>query len=251
MIVDYYRPKDVPEALKLLEKKDLRAVLMGGGTAIDRFSGEPMAVVDLQDVGLGEIHKKGKILEIGATVTLQSLYEAPQISDELRKIILREATQNLRNAATVAGTLVASGGRSPFTSAMLALDAAVTSLPGDEVISLGNFLLMREQELGTRIVTKISIPLNVKLAYEYISRTPADLPIVNASLAVWPTGRTRVILGGVGNVPTLASDGPEQGGEETAAKNAFSQAGDEWATAEYRMEVAPILVRRCLLKIGS
>ena len=70
-------------------------------------------------------------------------------------------------------------------------------------------------------------------------------------MAVWPTGRTRVILGGVGNVPTLASDGPEQGGEETAAKNAFSQAGDEWATAEYRMEVAPILVRRCLLKIGS
>lgn len=251
MIVDYYRPKDVPEALKLLEKKDLRPVLMGGGTAIDRFSGEPMAVIDLQDVGLGEIHKKGKILEIGAMVTLQSLYDAPQISDELRKIILREATQNLRNAATVAGTLIASDGRSPLTSAMLALDAAVTSLPGDEVISLGNFLLMRDQVLGTRIVTKISIPLNVKLAYEYVSRTPADLPIVNASVAVWPTGRTRVILGGVGEVPTLASDGPEQGGEEKAAKDAFSQAGDEWASAEYRMEVAPILVRRCLSKIGS
>ena len=184
-------------------------------------------------------------------VTLQSLYDAPQISDELRKIILREATQNLRNAATVAGTLIASDGRSPLTSAMLALDAAVTSLPGDEVISLGNFLLMRDQVLGTRIVTKISIPLNVKLAYEYVSRTPADLPIVNASVAVWPTGRTRVILGGVGDVSTLASDGPEQGGDETAAKDAFSQAGDVWASAEYRMEVAPILVRRCLSKIGS
>ena len=251
MIVDYYRPKDVPEALKLLENQDIRAVLIGGGTAIDRFSDEPVAVVDLQDVGLGEIHKKGKFLEIGATATLQSLYDAPQIPDELRKVIMREATHNLRQAATVAGTLIASDGRSPFTAAMLALDAAVTLFPGDEVIALGNLLLMREQKLGSRIVTKVSIPLNVKLAYEYVSRTPADLPIVNASVAVWPTGRTRVILGGYGAVPTLSSDGPEHGGEETAAKDAFSQAGDEWASAKYRMEVAPILVQRCFSKIES
>jgi 2-furoyl-CoA dehydrogenase FAD binding subunit len=251
MIVDYYRPKDVPEALKLLENQDIRAVLIGGGTAIDRFGDEPIVVVDLQDVGLGEIHKKGKFLEIGATATLQSLYDALQIPDELRKVIMREATHNMRQAATVAGTLIASDGRSPFTAAMLALDAAVTLFPGDELITLGNLLLMREQKLGSRIVTKVSIPLNVKLAYEYVSRTPADLPIVNASVAVWPTGRTRVILGGYGAVPTLSSDGPEQGGEETAAKDAFSQAGDEWASAKYRMEVAPILVQRCFSKIGS
>ncbi len=251
MIVDYYRPKDVPEALKLLENQDMRAVLMGGGTAIDRFSDEPMAVVDLQDVGLGEIHKKGKFLEIGATATLQSLYDTPQISDRLRSVILREATHNLRQAATVAGTLIASDGRSPFTAAMLALDAAVTLFPGDEIITLGNLLLTRDQKLGSRIVTKLTIPINVRLVYEDVSRTPADLPIVSASVAVWPTGRTRVTLGGFGSVPTLSSDGPERGGEEAAAKDAFSRAGDEWASAEYRMEVAPILVRRCLSKIES
>ena len=72
-----------------------------------------------------------------------------------------------------------------------------------------------------------------------------------AALAVWPGGRTRVILGGYGAVPALASDGPEMGGEETAAQDAFSQAGDEWASAEYRMEIAPILVRRCLSQLES
>ena len=70
---------------------------------------------------------------------------------------MREATHNMRQAATVAGTLIASDGRSPFTAVMLALDAAVTLFPGDEVITLGNLLLMREQKLGSRIVTKVSI----------------------------------------------------------------------------------------------
>jgi CO/xanthine dehydrogenase FAD-binding subunit len=251
MIVDYYRPKDLSETLSLIENQDKKTILMGGGTAIDRYSIEPMAIVDLQDVGLGEIQKKGNFIDIGATVTLQSLSESPLIAEQLREVILREATHNLRNVASVAGTLIASDGRSPFTAALLAMDAAATLLPGDETISLGNLLLMRDQKLGSKLVTKISIPVNVQLVYEDVSRTPADLPIVSAALAIWPGGRTRVILGGYGAVPALASDGPEMGGEETAAQDAFSQAGDEWASAEYRMEIAPILVRRCLSQLES
>ena len=251
MIVDYYRPHDVKETLQLLEDQNKNIVLMGGGTAIDRNDVEPMTVVDLQNVGLEEIQKKGNFLEIGATVTLQSLHDSPQVSDELENIILREATHNLRQVATVAGTLLASNGRSPFATTMLAIDATVTILPGDEAISLGNLLLMREIKLKSKLITKITIPMNVKLAYEDVSRTPADLPIVSAAVAVWPAGRTRVVLGGYGAVPTLASDGPERGGEEPAAKNAFSQAVDEWASAEYRMEIAPILVKRCFSKLES
>ena len=143
MIVDYYRPHDAKETLQLLENQNKNIVLMGGGTAIDRYAVEPMAVVDLQNVGLGEIQKKGNFLEIGATVTLQSLYDSPLVSDELKYIILREATHNLRQVATVAGTLLASNGRSPFATAMLAIDAVVTLLPGKEAISLGNLLLIR------------------------------------------------------------------------------------------------------------
>lgn len=110
---------------------------------------------------------------------------------------------------------------------------------------------MRKRKLESKLVTKITVPINVKLAYEDVSRTPADLPIVSAAVAIWTSGRTRVILGGYGEVPALASDGPEKGGEETAAKDAFSQAGDEWASAEYRKEVAPILVKRCFSQLES
>ena len=245
MIVEYHRPNDIQETLDLLENQVITTVLMGGGTAIDRYKTEPFVIVDLQNIGLGNIGKKGNFLEIGATVTLQSFYEETQIPDVLRKVILREATHNLRQVATVAGTLIASDGRSPFTSAMLALDASVTLLPGEEQIQLGNYSLMGESQIKSKLITKITIPLNVQLAYEEVARTPEDLPILCAAVAHWPSGRTRVILGGFGDVPTLASDGPDKGGEEAAAVDACRSANDDWASAEYRMDVASLLVKRC------
>jgi CO/xanthine dehydrogenase FAD-binding subunit len=245
MIIEYYRPKDVDETLELLENQDIAPILMGGGTAIDRFKTEPMSVIDLQDVGLGKIRGKGNFLEIGAMVSLQSLYEETRVLVELREVILREATHNLRQVATVAGTMIVSNGRSPFISALLALDASVTLLPDEHTIPLSDLLLMRGKIMGSKLITKITIPLNVQLAYKEVTRSPADLPIICAAIAVWPAGRTRVVLGGYGESPALVFDGPERGGEQEAATDAYSHAGDEWASAEYRREVAPILIRRC------
>ena len=102
------------------------------------------------------------------------------------------------------------------------------------------------------------IPHNIKLAFEYVSRTPADKPIVCAALAQWNSGRTRLALGGYGKSPMLAMDGTEAEGVDTsstdyvlrsvqtAARNAFHEATDEWASAEYRMDVASTLAKRCL-----
>jgi len=249
MIVEYFRPRDIAEALKLLGKTDIKMVLMGGGTALDRYSPEPIAVIDLQDLDLGGIQEKGNFLEIGATVTLQSLLDEPTVSEVLKDVIRREATYNLRQVATVAGTLLVSDGRSPFTTALLALDTSVTLLPDDSTINLGDLLLRRGMGMRNKLISKISFPINVKLAYEDVSRSPADLPIVSSAVAVWPGGRTRVTLGGYGKLPTLAADGPEMGGEEFAARDAYLQAGDEWASAEYRMDVASTLVKRCFSEL--
>ena len=251
MIVEYFRPQNINETLDLLANQKIKTVLMGGGTAMDRYNPEPFAVVDIQDVGLSNLHAKGNKLEIGATVSLQALYDENLVQGALKKVLLREATQNLRQVATVAGTLVASNGRSPFTAAMLVLDAMVTLVPGEDLIPLGELLVLREGKLRSKLITKITIPLNVQLAYEDVARTPADLPIVCAAVAVWPGGRTRVILGGYGEVPVLASDGPERGGEQVAASDAYSHAGDQWASAAYRQEIAPLLVERCFSQLGA
>jgi CO/xanthine dehydrogenase FAD-binding subunit len=212
-------------------------------------------VVDLQSVGLNTIQYQGNTLQIGATLTLQSL--ADTLKNEklenlagLQQAITREATYNLRQVGTVAGALVTASGRSPFATAMLALDAQLRlqpdgNQPGDEQVGLGDLLPVRLERLPHRLITLVSIPLNARLAYEYVARSPADVPIVCAAVAIWPSGRTRVALGGFGDSPVLAFDGSEAEGAEIAASDAYSQAGDEWASAEYRQEVAGVLVKRC------
>jgi CO/xanthine dehydrogenase FAD-binding subunit len=252
MILEYHRPETVEAALQLLNREQPETLPLAGGSVINQPSSRKVAVIDLQALGLSVCENKGNSLRLGATLTLQAMLEkcnsdAPiNIPTSLFKTIELEATYNLRQVASVAGTLVAADGRSPFTTAMLALDAMLNILPGDEQVSLGNLLPFRGKRLRGRLISWVSIPLSARLAYEYVARTPADLPILCAALAAWPSGRMRLAMGGFGAVPTLAFDGMDEIGLDLAAQNACSQAGDEWASAEYRQEIAGVLCRRCL-----
>lgn len=249
MIAEYYRPSTIEEALELLARPGVNAVPIGGGSALKRAGAEPAAVVDLQALGLDGVEQRGNSLALGAALPLQRLLELPELPEALAKAIRHEVAYNLRQVGTVAGTLVSATGRSPFTAALLALDAVLEirkkGAP-DEEIGLGELLPSRPERLAGRLITRVVLPLNVRLAYEYVARTPADRPLICASAARWPSGRTRAVLGGYGAAPVLVLDGPEPGGAEAAAGDAYSLAEDEWASAEYRREIAPILVRRCL-----
>ncbi|MBN1449658.1 MAG: FAD binding domain-containing protein [Anaerolineales bacterium] len=248
MITAYHRPKSLKEALDFLEQPD--TLPLGGGTLLSRPGLAPIKVVDLQALGLNTLTPKGNSLEIGATVTLQQLLESSDVPDALKISIKLEAPLNIRNAATIAGTLVAADGRSTFATVMLALDAKLTAQPDDEEIEIGSFLPLRDDTLRGKLITNITIPLNVNLALESVARTPADKPIVCAALAAWPSGRTRLALGGYGKTPLLAMDGTEAEGLEAAARNTFHEATDEWGSAEYRMDVAATLARRCVDNIS-
>jgi len=242
MITAYHRPTTLDEALTLLARPNL--VPLGGGTLLAHPAADPVEVVDLQALSLNTVKKQGNNLEIGATVTLQQLLESEHCPVALKSALKLEAPLNLRNAATVAGTLVACDGRSTFATVLLALDAKLdirTSKDDSRTSNMGDFLPLRPRGL----ITAISLPLNVKLAFEYVSRTPADKPIVCAALAQWNSGRTRLALGGYGKSPLLGMDGTEAEGVETAARNAYHEATDEWASAEYRMDVAATLAKRC------
>ncbi|HLA06951.1 MAG TPA: FAD binding domain-containing protein [Anaerolineales bacterium] len=262
MITAYHRPKTLDEALTLLARPNTRP--LGGGTLLSHASTTPhneraaplsasdsIEAVDLQSLGLDSIKKNGQSLELGATTTLQQLLESEHCPPALKSALKLEAPLNIRNSATAAGTLVACDGRSTFASVLLALDAkikqAVLNASKIEVqsVNIGDFLPLR----STKLITKIILPLNTKLAFDYVSRTPSDKPIVCAALAGWNSGRTRLVLGGYGKSPILAMDGTEADGLEAAAKNAYHEAKDEWASAEYRMDVAATLAKRCLERI--
>jgi len=225
---------------------------LAGGTLVnspDFLRKHPSAnitAVDLQGLGLNQIRKRGNTLEIDACVTLQRLLENQHTPNGLKRALKQEAPLNIRNTATVAGTLVACDGRSSFATAMLALDARLTIQPGEQEVGFGNFLPLRGSLLPQKLITGITIPLNLHHAFEYVARTPADRPIVCASVAKWASGRTRLTLGGYGPAPLLALDGTSSDDVGASARNAFHEAADEWASARYRCEVAATLAKRCL-----
>jgi len=241
MITQYYRPTTLDEALKFLSRPN--TVPLGGGTLLSHGGAESVEVVDLQALGLNSIRKSGNNLEIGATTTLQQLLEDGNCAASLKSALKLEAPLNLRNAATVAGAIAVSDGGSTFVTALLALDAKLTILdPKSKSVGLGDYLPLRPRGL----ITYITIPVNVKTAFDYVARTPDDKPIVCVALTQWNSGRTRLAVGGYGKAPRLAMDGTESEGLQAAAHNAFHEASDEWASAEYRMDVAATLAKRCL-----
>jgi CO/xanthine dehydrogenase FAD-binding subunit len=243
MITTYHRPQSLDEALTLLTQPN--RIPLGGGTLLSRPTADPIEVVDLQALSLDSITRSGNGLEIGATVTLQQLLESGQCPEALKSALKLEAPLNIRNSATVAGTLVACDGRSTFATVLLAMDVKLDirkSKDESQAFNLGEFLPLRPRGL----ITSITLPLNAKLTFDYVSRTPADKPIVCLALAQWNSGRTRLAVGGYGKAPMLAMDGTEAEGVETAARNAFHEAADEYGSAEYRMDVAATLAKRCL-----
>jgi len=246
MITAYHRPDTIDQALSRLSRPGVRTLPLAGGTAIDRQAVEPLEVVDLQALGLDSIEQKGNFLTLGAAITLQACLGIAALPEVLKHAIHLECSYNLRQVASLAGTLLAADGRSPFTTCMLALDARLSLLPGEEEVGLGDLLPLRTASLSGKLVTQVTLPIHARLAYEYVARTPADLPIACVALAHWSGGRTRLAVGGFGSAPGLALDGPEAGGAVQAAQEACSQAEDAWAGAEYRRHVAGVLAGRCL-----
>lgn len=248
MIVEYHRPEQLSEALALLARPTPRTLPMGGGTMLSRMRKPDVAVVDLQRLGLNKIEKEGQLLHIGATVTLQQVFETDQIPasihEALRESLLHEVSLNLRQMASVAGLLASCDGRSPLVTALLALDPRMVWQPGEEIQSAGDYLPLREEFPGGRLITSVRIPLNPSLRFAMVARSPMDRPVVCAAVAMWPSGRTRVALGGFGSAPFLAMDGPEPAGAAVAAREAYRFAEDAWAGAAYRSETAGKLVQR-------
>ncbi len=171
MITAYHRPQTLDEALTLLSQPN--TVPLGGGTLLSHSKTDSVEVVDLQALGLNSIKKSGnnpstlptvagQRLEIGATVTLQQLLEDANCLDALKSALKLEAPLNIRNAATVAGTIVACDGRSTFVTSLLALDAKLTIInPKPETVNLGDFIPLRP--LRTHHIHQNSIEYKVRI----------------------------------------------------------------------------------------
>ena len=252
--LEYFVPKTLEEALDLLES----GVPLAGGSALAPRRKDLRAVIDLRNLGLDKIQDGGNTIEIGAVTKLQDIVETNvSIPASFREACRHEAGWNLRNMATLGGTIMSSDGRSGLITTLLALDAKVTLAPTPHISPLHEILMTRND---VKLITYIHFDQPENLLYEQVARSPADWPLVCAAVGIGQEqgDEIRIAIGGFGDYPIRLMEAEkvwietrdlEQVGK--AAQEAYKNAEDKWASADYRSEIAGVLVKRLLKEVQS
>jgi CO/xanthine dehydrogenase FAD-binding subunit len=252
--LQYHRPKTLKEALKLLDQ----GIPLAGGTALIPKLMPNQMVIDLQELGLDKVKTTKSAISAGAALTLQGLLDSgAPIPEALAVVCHLEANLNLRNMATLGGSIISADGRSPLMTALLALAVEIRLEPEGEKIPLDSMLDRRSQDGFKSLIVEIMIPRPARLAYDQVARAPHDRPIVCA--AVGMVGADYCIaLGGFGSRPVRIPEAEEmlRKGDgvqaiATAAQEVYAKADDHWASGEYRGHVAATLVQRLLTEVMS
>jgi CO/xanthine dehydrogenase FAD-binding subunit len=250
---EYVRPMTMAEALAALKG----STALAGGTGIARSARGATRLVDLQALQIDRLQVEGEHVRMGAMLRLQKLVEA-ELPEALRDACRREAGLNLRNMASLGGSLLMCSGRSPLAAALLGLHAQVRMEPGPQQWSLDELLARRGSLPDGLLITSVVFQKPVRMAQSAVARAPADRPIVFV-VVTRLAGRAAsfgVALGGFGARPILlpeaelalaAGDVPSAA---EAARRACAHAQDAWASAEYRAEVAGVLLRRLAGEVG-
>ena len=199
---------------------------------------------------------------MGATTKLQTMVDHEAVrayaDGVLVEAILDSAARHTREAASLAGSIVAAPGNSPLFSVLLALDArlivrAARGTREDEVAL--PYWTPQPRSLILRVVLP-ALPANAHAAYEQIARTPADQPIVcvaaRASVDQNQLRDIRLALGGVAEKPIVIAQ-PAGTIDDLAqlAVSTVTPPDDYFASADYRREMIGVLTRRVLSRLST
>ncbi len=274
--LQYFRVRDVAEALDLLGRHGAGIKLLAGGTDLvvemrDRGQ-SPDALIDISDLQeLAGIQAEPGVIAIGAGTRIGDILKHPLMRDELPA--LAEACRRFgdyltRNKATVGGNLANASPGADLAVPLLALDASVrlVSSSGDRVLPLDDFLLGRRRTARTdgELLREVAIPRPAAAGQAYeklgLRRGGAIAVVSNAVSLQAVDGRcqgVRVALGAVAARP-IRSREAEQLLENQPLRDEFAdRAADAAAaeaqpitdvrgSAEYRRAMVRALVRRTI-----
>jgi len=250
--LEYLVPETLDEALEMLEN----GVPLAGGSVLTPKRKDLRAVIDLRNLGLDGMKVDGDAVEIGAVTKLQAIVDTQaHLPAAFRDACRLEVGWNLRNMATLGGAIMSSDGRSGLLTTLLALDAQVTQAQVSQFFPLHKLLMARNE---VKLITNIQFEMPTNLGYEQVARAPADWPLVCAAVGFGQgyDDEIRIAVGGFGDYPIRLREAeriwaetqdPEQVGR--AAQDAYKNAEDKWASAEYRAEIAGVLVKRQLKEV--
>jgi aerobic carbon-monoxide dehydrogenase medium subunit len=226
----YFEPTTVAEACTLLAEHGDGAKVVAGGQSLSLklSQGEvPEGLVSIHKIpGLDGITTLDGSVSLGALVTLHDL---EGVSDEhptlrvLSETIRDVADRQIRNRATLGGSICEAHPASDITAVLTTLDASVklTSTDSERVIPLRDFItdafttVIQPSELLTEVIVPSSTNLRSAVAYHRFALRAGDYPVigVGASVSLDETGKcqeARIVLGNCLGAPTHAAEAEQQ-----------------------------------------
>ena len=257
-IKEYFRPDNIEEAYAMLKNHNGTAI--GGGAFLQLAAKEIELAVDLSKLNLDFIEERKGQIEIGAMTTLRKVETSSLLQKSfdgvLNKTVSHIMGVQIRNTATIGGTVYGRYGFSDLITSLLALDAYVELYKGGRM-SLEEFLDTKAEK---DIVLKIIIKNHERNAsYSCLRNTSTDFSILNTSVSK-DKGKFRICVGARPFGAKLSYEAMDfinsvEVNEEKAVKageiasQSLKFASDIRGSLEYRKELCKILVKRCIMEV--
>jgi len=274
---EYFKPRSLSEAVKLLAKHKKAVVLAGGTDIINEIRAgiaAPQALIDIKDLAsLKKIQFKNSKLSIGSLVTFSEIIASRQIKKSfpiLIEVAEKVGSVGIRNRATMVGNICSAVPCMDSGPVLAAFDAIIT-VQGPRAkrkIKIADwFKGPRKTSLKkAELVTGIEIPMPKKKyagCYVKLGRyTGEDLAQASVLVLALAGKNYRVTFGSVGPVPIRGFDIENMFDGKLPDDDLISQAKelipeivspitDIRATKEYRMLMCQVMFERAINAAAS
>ncbi|MGD9792787.1 MAG: xanthine dehydrogenase family protein subunit M [Acidimicrobiia bacterium] len=265
---DYHRATSVDDAINALAS-DAEAKLLAGGHSLLPLMklrlAQPSTLIDIGRLSeLSYVRDGGDHLAIGA-LTRHREVETSSLLREQCPILSHVAGQvgdpQVRHRGTIGGSIAHADPASDLPAAVLALGGSIVvkGPSGERVIAASSFFtgFLESAMAAGEILTEIRVPKvpGAGWSFQKFNRRAQDWAIVG--VAAVHNGHTGVALVNMGSTPILATSVGTAVGQGASAADAAELASAEAepqsdlnASAEYRVHLAKVLVRRALQEAG-
>jgi len=243
-IREYKRAESLEEAWQLNQKKANR--ILGGMIWLKMETINVGTAIDLSGLGLDTIEETDAGFSIGAMVTLRQLETHPGL-EAFTHGAVREALRHivgvqLRNLATVGGSIYSRFGFSDVLTLFLAMDCSVELYKGG-IVPLREYA---ERPYDRDIVVRLLVRKEAAdYCYQSVRNSQTDIPVLTCAAARLQDGSYRFAVGARPLKAVLYEEpaAPAQQLAETIQQQVVTGSNMR-GSAEYRRHLTGVLVRR-------
>ena len=243
-IREYKQAESLEEAWQLNQKKANR--VLGGMIWLKMENINVGTAIDLSGLGLDTIEETEGSFSIGAMVTLRQLeehaglaaYTHGAVKEALRHIV----GVQLRNLATVGGSIYSRFGFSDVLTLFMAMDCSVELYKGG-IVPLSEYA---ERPKDRDILVRIIVPKkNAKFNYQSVRISQTDIPVLTCASVKDENGYRFAIGARPARAQIYAQPVDKTAEQMAEAVRAEIKTGSSLrGSAEYRRHLAGVLVRR-------